>query len=280
MSVGNLPTQGDKKNNYPWQQAVLLLLGTISTNTAGGGGIDYEMRITPYKAKVAVGGCYSIGDFISRTDIINAALGTIVSTLWFNETTGLALTGGCIPPIANLDPFIPPSAVTVSNLPMTLGQLLMAQSLSVTIASNQTPVPISNPNLDVLLSSRASEATLALVLAALASIDAGIPAALGQAVMAASMPVVIASNQTAIPVTQSSSARTPGLSRVTSAVGSPIAAGARSVTVGNTGGANGLVLGVAIKPGEVFTWSAGEGDTLTAITYDGSGTELTITTVI
>lgn len=40
--------------------------------------------------------------------------------------------------------------------------------------------------------------------ASLASIDAGIPAALGQTTMSASMPVVIASNQTAIPVSQAS----------------------------------------------------------------------------
>jgi hypothetical protein len=222
MSIGNLPTQGNKKNNFPYQLAVLKLLDQIVNNTGVIPGIDYELRITPYKAKIAVGGCYSINDFISRTDILNAALGTIVSTLWFNETTGISLVGPCIPPIGNLDPFIPPSSVTVSNLPVTLGQLLMAQSLSVTIASNQT----------------------------------------------------------AIPVTQSTAVRTPSLARVTNAVGSPIAAGSRSVTIANTGGANGLVLGVTIKPGEVLSWSAGEGDTLSAISYDGTGTELTITTVI
>lgn len=43
-------------------------------------------------------------------------------------------------------------------------------------------------------------ANQATEIASLASIDAGIPAALGQATMAASMPVVIASNQTSIPI--------------------------------------------------------------------------------
>jgi hypothetical protein len=50
----------------------------------------------------------------------------------------------------------------------------------------------------------ATAANQATEIASLASIDAGIPAALGQAAMAASMPVVIASNQTAIPISAAS----------------------------------------------------------------------------
>lgn len=38
MSVGNLPTQGDKKNNWTWQNAVLQLLGQIAAGGGGGGG--------------------------------------------------------------------------------------------------------------------------------------------------------------------------------------------------------------------------------------------------
>lgn len=48
-----------------------------------------------------------------------------------------------------------------------------------------------------------SLAALSAILNALSSIDAGIPAALGQTTMANSMPVTIASNQTPIPVTGS-----------------------------------------------------------------------------
>lgn len=50
-------------------------------------------------------------------------------------------------------------------------------------------------NIDTPLSTRASEATLA-------SIDAGIPAALGQTTMANSMPVAIASDQTPVPISE------------------------------------------------------------------------------
>jgi len=135
MSVGNLNTQGDKKNNWTWQNAVLQLLGQIA---AGGGG------------------------------------------------------GGC-------------------------------------------PCPSS-----------AQEATLLQVLIKLTAVTT-----------------------------------TPSLARVTNALGSPIVAGAKSVTVYNAGAANGLVLGSTIKPGESLTWSAGDmNNTLGAISYDGTGTELVITKVV
>lgn len=77
--------------------------------------------------------------------------------------------------------------------------------------------------------------------------------------------------------TPAAAVRTTTLARVS--VAGSILIGARSVTVANTGAANGLVLGEVIKPGESFTWSAGQNDTLNAISYDGTGTELTITTV-
>lgn len=71
---------------------------------------------------------------------------------------------------------------------------------------------------------------------------------------------------------------TPNLIRDTAA--GSVAAGARSVTVYNAGGADGLVLGQIIKPGESLSWSAGLSNTLGAVSYDGSGTELVITTAV
>lgn len=53
------------------------------------------------------------------------------------------------------------------------------------------------------------------ILASLANIDAGIPAALGQTTMANSMPVVIASNQSAIPVTVSGGGDATAANQVT-----------------------------------------------------------------
>jgi len=72
---------------------------------------------------------------------------------------------------------------------------------------------------------------------------------------------------------------TPGLIRAIGA--GSVAAGAKSVSVYNAENANGLVLGQIIKPGESLTWSAGDmNNTLDAISYDGTGTELVITTVV
>lgn len=74
--------------------------------------------------------------------------------------------------------------------------------------------------------------------------------------------------------------RTPTLVRKTDATGSPIAAGMRRVCFFNAGGSNGTVLGEVIKPGESIPFESGDlRDGLTAISYDGTGTELVITTV-
>lgn len=72
----------------------------------------------------------------------------------------------------------------------------------------------------------------------------------------------------------------PVLARRTDATGSPIAAGQRRVSFFNAGNANGTVLGVTLAAGESITFSAeGLRDTLDALSYDGTGTTLVITTV-
>lgn len=116
------------------------------------------------------------------------------------------------------------------GIPAALGQTVMASSMPVVIASNQSPVPISGtvtvtdgagpltvdgtvavsnfPAVQPISAAAlplpagaSTAANQATEIASLASIDAGIPAALGQTVMAASMPVTIASNQSALPIT-------------------------------------------------------------------------------
>jgi len=79
------------------------------------------------------------------------------------------------------------------------GQKTMALSSPVVIASDQSAIPISAASLP-LPTGAATAANQVTELASLASIDAGIPAALGQTVMSASMPVTMASNQPAIAI--------------------------------------------------------------------------------
>lgn len=101
--------------------------------------------------------------------------------------------------------------LTISGqLPATLGAKTIANSLAVNIASDQV-VPISATALPLPTGAATAalqtsgNASLVAIAASDASIDSKTPA-LGQAVMAASVPVVIASNQSAIPVTLASSA--------------------------------------------------------------------------
>lgn len=90
-----------------------------------------------------------------------------------------------------------------AGIPATLGQTTMSASMPVTIASNQTAVPISAASLP-LPAGAATAANQVTEIASLASIDAGIPAALGQTTMAASMPVTFASDQTTLPISATS----------------------------------------------------------------------------
>jgi len=72
--------------------------------------------------------------------------------------------------------------------------------------------------------------------------------------------------------------RTPEMFRV-GGIGS-VLAGARSVSFFNAGATNAIVLGAALKPGEMVTFSAESTlDVLTVVSYDGTGTDLLITTL-
>lgn len=239
MSKGNLNTYGAKGANFDWQFAVVQLLGQINSSIGALPGVDYETRTTTYKA-TAAGPGYSIGDIIVRYDIINVVTSAVTATIWFNQTTQAVIAA---PAPGNITPYLPPGNVTVTN-PFNL------------------------------------EATQLLVLAALNSIDAGIPAALGQTTMANSMPVTIASNQSAVPVTLP-----VGVSRVPSVVLVPAntalsntVAGKKQVSM-RVAGANGQIGGVAIPNGITLTYTAtSENDTVGSISYQtGVGTTILIT---
>lgn len=114
-----------------------------------------------------------------------------------------------------------------AQIPTTLGQKAMASSLAVVVASDQSTIPVSAASLP-LPSGAATEATLstlngkvtacntgavvvsssalpsgAATEATLSAASAKLPATLGQKAMAASLAVVVASDQSAIPVSQS-----------------------------------------------------------------------------
>jgi hypothetical protein len=102
------------------------------------------------------------------------------------------------------------SLASIDGKTPSLGQKTSANSSPVVIASDQSTIPVSNTNLDVALSTRATETTvatlakesggnLATAVTKLTSIDNKTPP-LGQATMANSRPVAIASNQSTLPI--------------------------------------------------------------------------------
>jgi hypothetical protein len=109
-------------------------------------------------------------------------------------------------------------AATSAKLPATLGQKAMAASMAVVLASDQTSIPVAatqsgtwnvtNISGTVSLPTGAAtsaaqttaQTSLSAIATSVASIDTGTPAALGQTTMAASMPVVLASNQSNLAV--------------------------------------------------------------------------------
>lgn len=327
MSKGQLNNPAGPRNNFGFQISVLQLLSAIQTAIGAIPGVDYETRTTVYQA-TAGGPGYSIGDIIVRYDIIDVATSTIVSTIWFNQTTQTTIVA---PAPANLAPVSGPTSITVNNGPGGAAVNIQDGGNSITIDNPNLDAPISalnleatqlliqallttidadtsnldvalssrnaevtqllvkanTDNLDVLLSTRATEATLATraseatlaTMLTLAGFQARINT-LGQKTMANSTPMVIASDQSSIPVTQATTVRTPSLLRAVAA--GTVAAGARSVSVFNAGTTNGVWLGATIKPGEQFNYDAGgQGDTLGAFAYTASATaELVIATIV
>jgi len=152
----------------------------------------------------------------------------------------------------------------------------------------------------------------------LVSIEAGTPNALGQTTMAASMPVVIASNQTAVPVSGTVAAtqsgtwnlnnitgtvslptgaatevtlsaintqlapilRTPRIATVVNTTGST-PAGAFSFSIANVGSASGLVDTEVLPAGVTINFDAGAlNNTLDVLSFDATGTTFVVTWII
>jgi hypothetical protein len=75
-------------------------------------------------------------------------------------------------------------------------------------------------------------------------------------------------------ITPLATTETASLARVTA--NGAVAAGARSVSLSNTGAADATVAGATLKPGETVSFAARNQNTLGAIAYTAAGTELVI----
>jgi hypothetical protein len=189
MSIGNLKDQGNKGNNFPYQLKTLQLLGAINAGISAIPGVDYETRTTTYQATCTIcGPGYSTGDIIVRYDIIDVATSTLAAEMWFNQTLQTTITP--FPAPGDLTPISAPSGVTVLNAPLGAAVNIQDGGNSITIDATALPLPTG----------AATETTLATILA-----DATFTArinTLGQKAMAASTPVVLASDQSTLNVNQ------------------------------------------------------------------------------
>lgn len=302
MSIGNTKDNGNKGNNFPYQLKNLQLLACIAANTATSGA-DNELVNTDYIA-IANGVGYSIGDSATRTLVLSVPGGNVVATLWWNNTTGLQIIPN--PPYADFDQVSTATSVTVVNGAGVLAVNVQDGGNSLTVDNANLDAPLSTlnkeatqlliqallttidgdtSNLDVLLSTRASEVTLAslltccglkaneatqlLIQALLTTID-GDTSNLDVLLSTRNAEVTQLLVKTAVEginTKLTTVARVPSAVNVTAGVGGTTTAGVRSCTLWFRG-ANGSVGGVAVPNNAIMTFTAGaEEDTLNGIAY-------------
>lgn len=205
MSIGNLKDQGNKGNNFPYQRAVLELLGQISSSSSAC--------------------CPTAATEATLQQVLAAVQG---GSLFFNNLVIDTGGAGC-----------PTNCPTYSEVSVWNG---VGFTITYYDANGAVVIPVGpliyvNP-----------QYVLNDILLQVTSIN-------------------------------TPTARTPAMFR-TSASGT-ITAGKRSVSIRNAGSANGVVLGANILPGEVVNFDAASlKDTLGAITYNGTGTDLLIITIV
>lgn len=205
MSIGNTKDQGNKGNNFPYQRAVLELLGQISSSSSGC--------------------CPTAATEATLQQVLVALQG---GSLFFNNLVIDTGGAGC-----------PTNCPTYSEVSVWNG---VGFTITYYDANGAVVIPVGpliyvNP-----------QYVLNDILLQVTSIN-------------------------------TPTARTPAMFR-TSASGT-ITAGKRSVSIRNAGSANGVVLGANILPGEVVNFDAASlKDTLGAITYNGTGTDLLIITIV
>jgi len=128
---------GDQGSFFKYQYGVLKLLETINSSIAALPGVDYETRTTTYQA-TAAGPGYVIGNIIVRYDIIDVATSTLSATIWFNQSTQLAIAA---PAPANIIPIAAPSSVTVINGVLGAAVNIQDGGNSITVDALTLPLP-------------------------------------------------------------------------------------------------------------------------------------------
>lgn len=215
MSIGNLKTNGNKGNNFPFQLSNLELLGEISAGVNPPGGLATELTALQILMALQDGqefeqnlvmdlggvGCPTNCPTYLQVRIWNTVTHTFDPPIYYNAS------GVVVVPVGPLEIVNPQYALENILLQVTainadLDVLLSTRNAEATqllIQALLTTIDGDTSNLDVALSTRASEATVATLLTT-AAFQARINT-LGQKLAADSTPVVLASDQSGIPIT-------------------------------------------------------------------------------
>jgi hypothetical protein len=287
MSAGNTNTSGQKKNNHSFQHRNLILLGQLK---AISNGLATEATLlSVLNALVA----HQDMEILLVRDTGNGDL-VVQQIREYDETTQTWITsyqdvsGAPYVPVGPLE-YLDPSAVLNLMLTEMLDQGLTLDAikldtanLDVALSTRATEatqllvkavldtIKLDTANLDVALSTRASEATLLLTNALLTTIDAD----------TSNLDVALSTRASEATVTSIDTRLTPAVrthNTVSSSGAGSVPAGSMSGSVLNAGNAAGTWNGISIPAGVSIPWGPiGNRDTYGAIAYDGSGTTLII----
>jgi hypothetical protein len=280
MSIGNLQTDGNKGNNYPWQLKMLLgqqcacdqltlanqILQEIDDNTD-----TVEPLLAQILAAVQQGTDYEAALVVDANNntwleirVWNGV--TFDSPIYF--LAGSNTAGTPVAPITYINPntYLTQIVSYTSNLvsieagtPNALGQTTMANSMPIVIASNQTAVPVSG------------------TVAATQSGTWNIAAVTGPV----ALPTGAATELTlaAVNTKLTSAVRTPGIRTFVNVAGT-VASGLYSFSIANVGAASGTVNGETLPAGVTINFDGGAlNNTLGGMIFDATGTTFVVTSI-
>jgi len=307
MSKGNVNTYGNKKNNFPFQQSVLLLLDALATASSSSGLAQEATLISVLNAIITTQQDIEIL-LVRDTGNSDVVLQQITDySGGAPVVTYKDVNGNVVVPVGPLE-YLDPAAVLNLILTELLDQGVSLDSIVTSTGLSATEVTqlLVDANLTLLntklntLGQKASADSAPVVLSTEQEVILdGIAADLAliytnlqlNTVATQNMLTNLATEATLLDVETAIDAvntkltsvvRTPSLQRISGVAAASIAAGARSASFFNAGPTDATVAGGTLKPGESITFDAGaQGDTLGAIAYVTIATgDLVITTVV
>jgi hypothetical protein len=207
------------QTTQPISGTVTANAGTGNFNVVQASGANLHVDVDNFPATQPISGTIAVSNFPATQPISGTVAATQSGTWNLNNISGTITLPTGAATAANQTTANTSLATIAANTP-PLGQTTEAGSVPVTIASNQSaiPVTITGDTFDVV-------ANIAEW--------GGVATSLGQTVMASSVPVTIASNQSALPVTGTFWQTTQPISGTVTAN-----AGAGTFTVGQATGTN------------------------------------------